>query len=253
MLLLLLLLLRCCCWPCCSCCCVASAVAEAGLGGERDDAAFSATRTKKRRPPSASTCHRLASTDPAAACHRRPLPPRARLRCAPGRQPPRCRCSARRCRPAARHPVGGHVFEYFTTRKHALSRRTVSRVSPLSRACWVALTSGVWRPLSRRTVRLPHTRHGSRSPVITVAAAQRARGARDGGAEQRPLARCRCSVCQPETRALPLHARLLPCPVTRRALARPPHRARSARLLAAAAARPAPPRLPPPCLTREER
>ena len=63
------------------CCCVASAVAEAGLGGERDDAAFSATRTKKRRPPSASTCHRLASTDPAAACHRRPLPPRARLRC----------------------------------------------------------------------------------------------------------------------------------------------------------------------------
>ena len=46
---------------------------------------------------------------------------------------------------------------------------------------------------------------------------------------------------------------LIPCPVTRRALARPPHRARSARLLAAAAARPAPPRLPPPCLTREER
>ena len=150
------------------------------------------------------------------------------------------------------------MFEYFTTRKHALSRRTVSRVSPLSRACWVALTSarslecGVWRPLSRRTVRLPHTRHGSRSPVITVAAAQRARGARDGGAEQRPLARCRCSVCQPETRALPLHARLLPCPVTRRALARPPHRARSARLLAAAAARPAPPRLPP-LLTRTPR
>ena len=160
---------------------------------------------------------------------------------------------ARRCRPAARHPVGGHVFEYFTTRKHALSRRTVSRVSPLSRACWVALTSGDLRPLSRRTVRLPHTRHGSRSPVITVAAAQRARGARDGGAEQRPLASGRCSVGQPETRALPLHVRLLPCPVTRRALARPPHRARSARLLAASAARPAPPRLPPPCLTREER
>ena len=44
---------------------------------------------------------------------------------------------------------------------------------------------------------------------------------------------------------LPLLARLLPCPVARRALARPPHRARSARLLAAAAARPAPPRLPP--------
>ena len=92
--------------------------------------------------------------------------------------------------------------------------------------------------LALSALRLPHTRHGSRSPVITVAAAQRARGARDGGAEQRPLARCRCSVCQPETRALPLHARLLPCPVTRRALARPPHRARSARMLAAAAARP---------------
>ena len=45
---------------------------------------------------------------------------------------------------------------------------------------------------------------------------------------------------------------LLPCPVTRRALARPPHRARSARLLAAAAARPAPPRLPP-LLTRTPR
>jgi len=60
LLLLLLLLL--------ACCCAASAVAEAGLGGERDYAAFSATRTKKRRPPSASTCHRLASTDP-AACH----------------------------------------------------------------------------------------------------------------------------------------------------------------------------------------
>ena len=38
---------------------------------------------------------------------------------------------------------------------------------------------------------------------------------------------------------------LLPCPVTRCALARPPHCARRARLLAAAAARPAPPRLPP--------
>ena len=37
---------------------------------------------------------------------------------------------------------------------------------------------------------------------------------------------------------LPLLARLLPCPVARRALARPPHRARSARMLAAAAARP---------------
>ena len=123
-----------------------------------------------------------------------------------------------------------------------------ARVDRPGRVDWVALTSG---PLSLRTVRLPHTRHGSRSPVITVAAAQRARGARDGGAEQRPLARCRCSVCQPETRALPLHARLLPCPVTRRALARPPHRARSARLLAAAA-RPAPPRLPP-LLTRTPR
>ena len=126
---------------------------------------------------------------------------RARLRCAPGRQPPRCRCSARRCRPAARHPVGGHVFEYFTTRKHALSRRTISRVSPLSRACWVALTSGpLSLCLSPHRVRLPHTRHGSRSPVITVAAAQRARGARDGGAEQRPLARSllrlsRSAVC----------------------------------------------------------
>ena len=63
------------------CCCVASAVAEAGLGGERDDAAFSATRTKKRRPPSASTCHRLASTDP-AACDRSPLPPRRARACA---------------------------------------------------------------------------------------------------------------------------------------------------------------------------
>ena len=51
---------------------------------------------------------------------------------------------------------------------------------------------------------------------------------------------------------LPLVARLLPFPVTRRALARPPHRARSARLLAAAAARPAPPRLPP-LLTRTPR
>ena len=51
---------------------------------------------------------------------------------------------------------------------------------------------------------------------------------------------------------LPLVARLLPFPVTRRALARPPHRARSARPLAAAAARPAPPRLPP-LLTRTPR
>ena len=88
-------------------------------------------------------------------------------------------------------------------------------------------------------VRAPHTiRRETDGEGGAAAAAQRARGARDGGAEQRPLARCRCSVCQPETRALPLHARLLPCPVTRRALARPPHRARSARLLAAAAARP---------------
>ena len=42
---------------------------------------------------------------------------------------------------------------------------------------------------------------------------------------------------------LPLLARLLPCPVARRALARPPHRAPPPRV-------PAPPRLPPPCLTR---
>ena len=253
-------MLPCC---CCCCCCCAAAAGLLLLRGERRRRGGPRRRARRCglfRDPHKEEAPSVRLDLPPARVDRpgrgvpqtSPTAARAPAVRAPGRQPPRCRCSARRCRPAARHPVGGHVFEYFTTRKHALSRRTVSRVSPLSRACWVALTSGVWRPLSRRTVRLPHTRHGSRSPVITVAAAQRARGARDGGAEQRPLARCRCSVCQPETRALPLHARLLPCPVTRRALARPPHRARSARLLAAAAARPAPPRLPP-LLTRTAR
>ena len=54
----------------------------------------------------------------------------------------------------------------------------------------------------------------------------------------RPLRRRAAGVVESD-------GRVWAAPFTRRALTRPPHRARSARLLAAAAARPAPPRLPP--------